>query len=49
MYGEYNSLTEAAKFLNFSLKTISRYLKTEKKKILKKQEPTGKLKKIKFY
>lgn len=36
LYGEYNSLTEAAKNLNSSLKTISRCLKTEKK-ILKRQ------------
>jgi len=36
MYGEYNSLTEAAKILNSSLKTISRCLKTEKKQNTKK-------------
>jgi len=36
LYGEYSSLTEAAKILNSSLKTISRCLKTEKK-ILKRQ------------
>lgn len=36
LYGEYSSLTEAAKSLNSSLKTIYRCLKTEKK-ILKRQ------------
>jgi hypothetical protein len=36
LYGEYISLTEAAKSLKCSLKTINRCLKTEKK-ILKRQ------------
>ena len=36
LYGEYNSLTEAATNLNCSLKTINRCLKTEKK-LLKRQ------------
>ena len=36
LYGEFNSLTEAANILNCSLKTINRCLKTEKK-ILKRQ------------
>jgi group I intron endonuclease len=36
LYGEYKSLTEAALYLNCSLKTINRCLKTEKK-ILKRQ------------
>jgi len=36
LYGEYNSITEAATNLNCSLKTINRCLKTEKK-LLKRQ------------
>lgn len=36
LYGEYNSLTEAATNLNCNLKTINRCLKTEKK-LLKRQ------------